>query len=216
MLRSAEFSITLKDPVPQPKKHENKEWYHPQMTRELAEKALARRPQDGTFLVRPSDKNPDNFAISFTAHKKIKHCAISVEGRLYCAAGIQFESLVSLVNHYSKSPLYKKVRLSQPITREMVKQQQQFGGGNVLLDNDDASGMSSYMDPSVAAAVVEQRITVKALYDYVANREDELSFCKHAIIMNVKKVQQMWWVGDYGGKKQLYFPANYVQVGGDW
>lgn len=218
VLRSAEFSIMLKDPVPQPKKHEHKEWYHPNMAREMAEKVLARRLQDGTFLVRPSDKNPENFAISFTANKRIKHCSITVEGRLYCAAGIQFESLVSLVAHYSKSALYKKVRLTQPITREMVKQ---FGGGgNVLLNDDpfgEAGGMSSYMDPTVAAAVasaLDEKITVKALYDYMANREDELSFCKHAIITNVKKVQQMWWVGDYGGKKQLYFPANYVQVRG--
>lgn len=211
VLRSAEFSIMLKDPVPQPKKHEHKEWYHPNMTREMAEKILARRLQDGTFLVRPSDKNPENFAISFTANKRIKHCSITVEGRLYCAAGIQFESLVGLVGHYAKSALYKKVRLTQPITREMVKQ---FGGGNLLLGEDafgETNGMSSYMDPTVAA--MEERVTVKALYDYMANREDELSFCKHAIITNVKKVQQMWWVGDYGGKKQLYFPANYVVVG---
>lgn len=77
VLRSAEFSIMLKEPVPQPKKHENKDWYHPNMSREMAEKILARRLQDGSFLVRPSDKNPENFVISFTAHKKIKHCSIS-------------------------------------------------------------------------------------------------------------------------------------------
>lgn len=56
------------------------------------------------------------------------------------------------------------------------------------------------------------QITVKALYDYKAQREDELSFCKHAIITNVqKKENDPWWTGDYGGKKQHYFPANYVQ-----
>lgn len=56
------------------------------------------------------------------------------------------------------------------------------------------------------------QITVKALYDYKAQNEDELSFCKHAIITNVrKKENDLWWTGDYGGKKQHYFPANYVQ-----
>lgn len=50
------------------------------------------------------------------------------------------------------------------------------------------------------------------MYDYKAQNDDELSFCKHAIITNVrKKENDLWWTGDYGGKKQHYFPANYVQ-----
>ncbi|MEE6528309.1 hypothetical protein FKM82_030462 [Ascaphus truei] len=52
---------------------------------------------------------------------------------------------------------------------------------------------------------------VKAVYDYKAQREDELSFCKQAIIHNVDKQDGGWWRGDYGGKKQLWFPANYVE-----
>lgn len=65
------------------------------------------------------------------------------------------------------------------------------------------------MDPTAA---VQPRVTVKALYDYKAQQEDELSFCKHAIITNVDKKgnTSLWWTGDYGGKKQHYFPANYV------
>lgn len=57
------------------------------------------------------------------------------------------------------------------------------------------------------------QITVKAIYDYKAQQPDELSFCKHAIITNVTKPDpnQGWWKGDYGGKKQLFFPANYVE-----
>jgi len=54
-------------------------------------------------------------------------------------------------------------------------------------------------------------ITVKALYDYRAQRDDELSFCKHAIITNVVKLDGGWWRGDYGGKKQHWFPANFVE-----
>lgn len=35
-------------------------------------------------------------------------------------------------------------------------------------------------------------ITVKALYDFQATREDELSFCKHCIISNVIKEDEGW------------------------
>ncbi|KAK7474992.1 hypothetical protein BaRGS_00033739 [Batillaria attramentaria] len=52
---------------------------------------------------------------------------------------------------------------------------------------------------------------VKALHDYNANRDDELSFCKGAIISNVCRQDGGWWRGDYGAKKQHWFPSNYVE-----
>ena len=63
------------------------------------------------------------------------------------------------------------------------------------------------MDPTTFVS----KITVKALYDYTATRDDELTLVKHAIITNVKKESQGWWKGDYGGKKQHWFPANHVE-----
>lgn len=52
---------------------------------------------------------------------------------------------------------------------------------------------------------------MRALYEYRGQAEDELSFPKDAIITNVKKQDDDWWLGDYGGKKELLFPANYTQ-----
>ena len=68
-------------------------------------------------------------------------------------------------------------------------------------------GIPGYMDPSTFVS----KVTVKALYDYKARRDDELTLVKHAIITNVNKQNGGWWKGDYGGKKQHWFPANYVE-----
>jgi phosphatidylinositol phospholipase C, gamma-1 len=65
VLRSSEFSITLKEPVPQQNKHEMCEWFFANITREQAEIILTQMPNDGSFLVRPSDKGPNSFVISF-------------------------------------------------------------------------------------------------------------------------------------------------------
>lgn len=65
VLRSSEFTITLKEPVPQPNKHEGKEWFHPKTTLAQANKVLQQMINDGAFLVRPSDKKPNSFVISF-------------------------------------------------------------------------------------------------------------------------------------------------------
>lgn len=45
----------------------------------------------------------------------------------------------------------------------------------------------SYVPPNLMV------VTVKALYDYRAQREDELSFCKHSIITNVIKQDCGWY-----------------------
>jgi hypothetical protein len=44
-----------------------------------------------------------------------------VEGRLYVVGEMKFESLVDLVNFYFKFPLYKTVKLTIPISKEIVK-----------------------------------------------------------------------------------------------
>lgn len=112
---------------------------------------------------------------------------------------------MELINYYMKYPLYRKVKLSYPVSKDIVKRM----GNLSLFEDDNAYSSSGYMDPSTVA---KDRVTVKALYDYTAQHDDELSFCKHAIITNVdKKNNLLWWTGDYGGKIQNHFPANYVQ-----
>ncbi len=56
-----------------------------------------------------------------------------------------------------------------------------------------------------------KQVACRALYDYNAMRNDELSFCKDAVITNVEKHEGGWWRGDYGRRKKRWFPANYVQ-----
>uniref|UniRef100_A0A8C3XZW0 1-phosphatidylinositol 4,5-bisphosphate phosphodiesterase gamma n=1 Tax=Catharus ustulatus TaxID=91951 RepID=A0A8C3XZW0_CATUS len=191
-LRCNEFEMRLTDPVPQPNAHESKEWYHASLTRLQAEHMLMRVPRDGAFLVRKRSE-PNSYAISFRAEGKIKHCRIQQEGRLFMlGSSAEFESLVDLISYYEKHPLYRKMKLRYPINEETLEKM----GTTVSSPSSGHGG---------------DFCTVKALYDYKAQREDELSFCKQAIIHNVDKQDGGWWRGDYGGKKQLWFPANYVE-----
>jgi hypothetical protein len=52
----------------------------------------------------------------------------------------------------------------------------------------------------------------QARYDYSAKKTDELTFVKGDVISNVHKQVVDWWRGDLGGKKQHWFPANFVEV----
>ncbi|KAL6234287.1 hypothetical protein BDW75DRAFT_212607 [Aspergillus navahoensis] len=53
--------------------------------------------------------------------------------------------------------------------------------------------------------------TAKALYDYEAAEDNELSFPEGAEIINIEFPDDDWWLGEYRGKTGL-FPANYVQL----
>ncbi|GFO31278.1 phosphoinositide phospholipase c, partial [Plakobranchus ocellatus] len=223
-LRSSDFTQVLKYPVPQPQSHEGKPWYHEGRTRQDAEELLKRIPNDGAFLVRHSGPDQNSYAISFRAEGKIKHCRIKLEGRLFMIGNAQFESLVELVQYYEHSPLYKKMKLRQPVTEQLVDRL------NMAPDESGISGMQClYINPNDFTTKVPDdsdiydsgiyhqpnefisKLKVKALHDYTANRSDELSFCKDAVITNVTKQDGGWWRGDYGAKKQLWFPANYVE-----
>ena len=132
---------------------------------------------------------------------------------------VQFESLIDLIAHYEKNPLYRKVCLTHPVNEEILSRQQNtpaqsntngsLASGAVPDDNYVSDPLSAYTDPST-------NIRARALYDYTAQRDDELILVKNCIITNVQKKDPGWWKGDYGGRKQHWFPANFVQEIGQW
>uniref|UniRef100_A0A8C4F0J9 Phosphoinositide phospholipase C n=1 Tax=Dicentrarchus labrax TaxID=13489 RepID=A0A8C4F0J9_DICLA len=192
-LRCNEFEMKLTEPVPQTNAHESKEWYHANLSRSHAENMLMRVPRDGAFLVRKRAE-PNSFAISFRAEGKIKHCRVQQEGQTVVLGTSEFDSLVDLISYYEKHPLYRKMKL-----RECVHVYLNYTIGLV------------YSKERTCVSALSFQCTVRAMYEYKAQRDDELSFTKNAIISNVDKQEGGWWKGDCGGKKQLWFPANYVE-----
>lgn len=53
--------------------------------------------------------------------REIKHCRVKLEGRLYTIGTVKFESLMELISYYEKNPLYKKVKLQNPISEGRVR-----------------------------------------------------------------------------------------------
>ncbi|KAM9859013.1 uncharacterized protein ACBR49_000123 isoform 2-T2 [Aulostomus maculatus] len=58
----------------------------------------------------------------------------------------------------------------------------------------------------------EQQMCVRALYDYQAEDESEISFEPGDIIRDVETVDKAWWRGWSKDGRQGLFPANYVET----
>jgi len=204
-LRSSKFLITLGKGAPPPNQHEDRPWYHGTVSRGKAEEMLSRLAMDGAFLIRQGERVQQSFAVSFRAEGKVKHCLIKREGKLYTIGTANFESLLELVAYYEKNPLYKKVKLKTPVTDELLARR-----GTLNLTNGEVSPYCStgYMDPNTFTS----KLCARALYDYQARREDELTFKRDALIVNVSQQEGGWWRGDHGGKRQHWFPANFTKL----
>ncbi|XP_046895534.1 LOW QUALITY PROTEIN: 1-phosphatidylinositol 4,5-bisphosphate phosphodiesterase gamma-1 [Hypomesus transpacificus] len=204
-LRCNEFEMKLTEPVPQTNAHESKEWYHANLSRSHAENMLMRVPRDGAFLVRKRTEC-NSFAISFRAEGKIKHCRVQQEGQAVVLGTSEFDSLVDLISYFEKHPLYRKMKLRYPINEETLEK--------IGTAEPDYGSLYEGRNPGFYVEANQMptfKCTVKAMYEYKAQRDDELSFTKSAVIQNVDKQEGGWWKGDCGGKKQLWFPANYVE-----
>ncbi|KAK7892087.1 hypothetical protein WMY93_024050 [Mugilogobius chulae] len=204
-LRCQDFELRLTDAVPQPNPHEQQRWFYSNLSRGEAEDYLMRIPRDGAFLIRQREGDPDSYAITFRGDGKVKHCRIQREGNMFLlGTTTEFESLVELVNYFRKKPLYRKIKLRYPVTPELV--------ARFSTEKDCASlyDVKTYVEPNEIEQSMPQS-SVRALYSYQARKPDELSFNKGALIHNVIKENDGWWIGDYGGKLQLYFPSNYVE-----
>lgn len=204
-LKSPEMTVLLSEPVPPCIYCDDKEWFNPQVCKDRAEDLLRRVWFDGAFLVRRSEQEDRCFSISFRAEGKIKHCRIRREGRLFVIHQKKFETLNHLIAYYHRTPLYKNTMLRKAINPEIVTKI-----GHEPCET-DIGYLDTFQTTIPRDDIQNRSFMVKALYDYRAQRFDELSFCKHAIITNVVKHESGWWRGDYGGKKQHWFPANFVQ-----
>uniref|UniRef100_A0A669AXG6 Si:dkey-40c11.2 n=1 Tax=Oreochromis niloticus TaxID=8128 RepID=A0A669AXG6_ORENI len=60
--------------------------------------------------------------------------------------------------------------------------------------------------------LAERQICVRALYDYQAEDESEISFEPGDIITDVETVDKAWWRGWSKDGRQGLFPANYVET----
>lgn len=222
-MAAGNWEVTLKTEVSVMFDHEAKPWYFPTIKRQEAEFRLAGLP-DGSFLVRRSESSSERgYVVSFQANQKTKHCLIIQEGRMFQFGDSSFPSLTTLVTQYQENPLYRKVKLRYPADDAFVESQKANIADYQAQESIYASS-ELYAEPSALmkepaaapAGATVSKLACKALYPYAPKTKStpdrpELSFAKGAVIVNVEKRDDMWWMGECGGALG-FFPSNFVEL----
>ncbi|XP_033861135.3 jouberin isoform X1 [Acipenser ruthenus] len=116
---------------------------------------------------------------------------------------------------------HSKLRLPSTLGAQLIPQQSSHNGGfspvgqrfshapSLRLQTSIANPSASFLRVEADTFIPVQQ-TVVALYDYTANRSDELTIHRGEIIQVLYKDNDNWWFGRLANGQQGYFPANYV------
>ncbi|KAF7664302.1 hypothetical protein LDENG_00181990 [Lucifuga dentata] len=80
------------------------------------------------------------------------------------------------------------------------------------VEEDDVAEEEEEVSENGQEVIPEQQMCVRALYDYQAEDESEISFEPGDIIKDVETVDKAWWRGWNKDGRQGLFPANYVET----
>uniref|UniRef100_A0A452VI22 Abelson helper integration site 1 n=1 Tax=Ursus maritimus TaxID=29073 RepID=A0A452VI22_URSMA len=99
----------------------------------------------------------------------------------------------------SASPQQSKLKQSDVLAAHQILHQ--FGFTQTGINSMERKPCNHHVDTAP---------TVVALYDYTANRSDELTIHRGDIIRVFFKDNEDWWYGSVGKGQEGYFPANHV------
>ena len=107
MEEEAAQSMVPNDPrsYPPPQGMDIIPWYHNNTSRHVAESLLMSTAEDGSYLLRDSNKNPGDFTLSVRAKNAVKHFNVHWNGREFCFGFGKFASVEQLLEHFDGKPV---------------------------------------------------------------------------------------------------------------
>uniref|UniRef100_A0A3B4ACQ6 Osteoclast-stimulating factor 1 n=1 Tax=Periophthalmus magnuspinnatus TaxID=409849 RepID=A0A3B4ACQ6_9GOBI len=183
-------------------------WFQESASRSKAEELLRNR-ELGEFVIRGCQSSPGDFSISVRHDNDVQHFKVMRDNKgQYFLWSEKFTSLNKLVEYYKTSTISKTKEIylndGTPGTRSPSSTQP------VRLRHFHTLAALPRRPSEPLPPPQVQLYTVRALYDFTAEEEDELEFRAGDIIEVLDRNDPSWWRGKLRGKSGL-FPANYTE-----
>eukprot|EP00045_Choanoeca_perplexa_P010003 m.99964 g.99964 ORF g.99964 m.99964 type:complete len:434 (+) comp15109_c0_seq1:185-1486(+) len=159
-------------------------WYHGALSRSQADNCLT-GTSEGTYLIRESTSAPGSYVLSISESNECRHYKVGLVPEGFQMGGQVFRRISEI------PPFYRRHKLETTCITE-----------HLLRDR----------DLSEAALMTKYLFTAKALYDFTARDNDDLSFTKGDLLNILKKSQKDWWKAQSQTTLQIGFiPATYIE-----
>ncbi|KAJ8263902.1 hypothetical protein GJAV_G00142890 [Gymnothorax javanicus] len=172
-------------------------WFQENASRGTAEESLMSR-ELGAFLIRGSQSSPGDFSISVRHASDVQHFKVMKDGKVqyYLWPEERFGSLNKLVEFYKTNSVSKQTSIF-------------LSDGEQQVEKKTSSTPISHRPPEPVSHAQRAVLQVRALYDFVAEEDDELAFSVGDVIEVLDRSDPSWWKGRLRGRTGL-FPNNYV------
>ncbi|KAM4707885.1 dual adapter for phosphotyrosine and 3-phosphotyrosine and 3-phosphoinositide [Discoglossus pictus] len=99
-------------------------WYHDNLSRHAAEALLLTNGKDGSYLLRKSEKEPNQYSLSVRAKESVKHFQVQQCGSSIKFGFNEFSCLKDFIQHFANQPLIGSesgtlILLKHPYPREV-------------------------------------------------------------------------------------------------
>lgn len=164
-----------------------KRWFYPNLTGPEAESILMKDGYEGSFLTRPSQNNPGDYALSVKRGDSVTHVRIQNHGDYYdLYSGEKFATLAELIQYYVENPgqLTEKngavIELVQPLHCEVVTTERWYHGEingreaeeMLMLRGEDGSYMVRTSTRSPGNYVLSVRIEDEVCHLIIKHRDN--------------------------------------------
>uniref|UniRef100_A0A3B3U4V6 Osteoclast-stimulating factor 1 n=1 Tax=Poecilia latipinna TaxID=48699 RepID=A0A3B3U4V6_9TELE len=211
------------------------DWFKEDASRSQAEELL-RHKTVGDFVIRGCQSSPGDFSISVKHENDVQHFKVMRDNKgQYFLWSEKFTSLNKLVEFYKttsisktrqiclqdgcqegRSPPENKARIypncSALICFFVFLFQAKRPGFEERAHTIGHTGRSSPISSACPPRRTSETMplpSVRALYNFTAEEDDELGFCAGDIIEVLDRSDQAWWRGRLRGQSGL-FPANHT------
>ncbi|XP_053381135.1 uncharacterized protein LOC123559688 isoform X2 [Mercenaria mercenaria] len=205
------------------------EWFFGKVTRKETERNLLSKGNEvGTYLIRESETYPGSYVLSIRDYDQnkgdcVKHYKMENMDDGGVFLGCPFKSIMELVEHYKGSVDVLCQKLKCPCPRAALVM------SDLCREEKDAWEMpteSLQLMNRLGAGQFDEvwkgsQHHIRALYDYNARTEDDLSFKKGDILILLDKGDEEnedWWFARHtdpnyqNSKSEGYVPRNYVAI----
>lgn len=162
-------------------------------------------PVQQQYIPKNSHVEAAKKAIEESQQKDVSHIKVQEETKIIKNKTHNVDNIVTTVSNTSSSP--NQVQESK--LSEIEESQQSSMTKEVVTENELYSQMDGqylYFDPN------NEGMKARALYDYQAADDTEITFDPGDIITHIDAIDEGWWQGLGPDGTYGLFPANYVEV----